>query len=155
MTIQERKIKVAQLMGEIENKWKETYHGEGEVTKEISEEYGKFAEEKEQEINSLIPENEKLTIMLYGIAAEGVSHYEIEDTLQMEFTAGEGVQYDSEGGQFWMYVKPSLVQKVLKRIDYFYPGKLELNVSPNKYAENPWFQNWSQARRYLETVVGA
>ena len=155
MTIQETKIKVAQLMGEIENKWKDTYKGEGEVTKETSEEYGKFAEEKEQEINSLIPENEKLTIMLYGVAAEGVSHYEIEESLQTFFKPGEGVQYDSEGGQFWMYVKPKLVHQVLRWIDFHFPGKIDLNVSPNLYAENPWFQNWSQARRYLETVVGA
>ena len=47
ITMEEIKIKVAQLMGEIENKWKDTYKGEGEVTKEKSEEYGKFAEEKE------------------------------------------------------------------------------------------------------------
>ena len=155
MTIQETKIKVAQLMVEQASKWNEVYGGEGEATKETSEEYGKFAEEKEQEINSLIPENEKLTIMLYGVAAEGVSHYEIEESLQTFFKPGEGVQYDSEGGQFWMYVKPKLVHQVLRWIDFHFPGKIDLNVSPNKYAENPWFQNWSQARRSLETVVGA
>ena len=151
MTIQEIKTKVAQLMVEQANKWNEVYGGEGEATQEAKDSYQEFRTKVDEEINSLIPNSEKLTICLTGVAAEGVSHYEIEDTLQMEFTAGEGVQYDSEGGQFWMYVKPSLVQKVLRRIDYFYPGKIDLNVSPNKYAENPWFQNWSQARRYLET----
>ena len=128
-----------------------SFGGEGEANQEAKDSYQEFRTKVDEEINSLIPNSEKLTICLTGVAAEGVSHYEIEDTLQMEFTAGEGVQYDSEGGQFWMYVKPSLVQKVLRRIDYFYPGKIDLNVSPNKYAENPWFQNWSQARRYLET----
>ena len=151
MTIQEIKTKVAQLMVQTANKWNEVYGKETEATQEEKDEYNAFQEEVRIYINILIPDSEKLTICLTGVAAEGVSHYEIEDTLQMEFTAGEGVQYDSEGGQFWMYVKPSLVQKVLRRIDYFYPGKIDLNVSPNKYAENPWFQNWSQARRYLET----
>ena len=83
------------------------------------------------------------------------SHYDIEDSLQTFFKPGEGVQYDSESGQFWMYVKPTLVQKVLRYIDYHFPGKIDLVVEHNRWGANPWFQNWTQARRYLETVVGA
>ena len=122
------------------------------ATQEEKDEYNAFQEEVRIYINILIPDSEKLTICLTGVAAEGVSHYEIEDTLQMEFTAGEGVQYDSEGGQFWMYVKPELVHPVLRAIDYNFPGQIELIVDTNHYATNPWFQNWTQAKRYLAQV---
>jgi hypothetical protein len=103
----------------------------------------------------LIPDNEKLSICLSGCAKGDLSHYDIEDSLREVFKSGEGVQYDSESGQFWMYVKSTLVQKVLRHIDYHFPGKINLKVEPNEYATNPWFQNWTQAERYLETVVGA
>ena len=90
-----------------------------------------------------------MTICISGCAKGELSHYDIEDSLQTQFKAGEGIQYDSEGGQFWVYIKPSLVQRVLRHIDYNFPGQIDLNVSPNSYASNPWFQNWGQAERYL------
>jgi hypothetical protein len=37
----------------------------------------------------------------------------------------------------------------LRHIDYNFPGQIDLNVSPNSYASNPWFQNWSQAEKYI------
>jgi len=155
MTIQERKTKVAQLMVEQANKWKEVNGKDTWATQEERDNYQEFRQKIDDEIDSLIPDSEKLSICLSGIAAEGVSHYDIEDSLQMFFKPGEGVQYDSESGQFWMYVKPSLVHQVLRWIDCHFPGKIDLNVSPNRYTNNPWFQNWTQAQRYLETVVGA
>lgn len=155
MTIQERKTKVAQLMVEQANKWKEVNGKDTWATQEERDNYQEFRQKIDDEIDSLIPDSEKLSICLSGIAAEGVSHYDIEDSLQMFFKPGEGVQYDSESGQFWMYVKPTLVQKVLRHIDYHFPGKIDLVVKNNRWAINPWFQNWTQAQRYLETVVGA
>ena len=155
MTIQERKTKVAQLMVEQANKWKEVNGKDTWATQEERDNYQEFRQKIDDEIDSLIPDSEKLSICLSGIAAEGVSHYDIEDSLQMFFKPGEGVQYDSESGQFWMYVKPTLVQKVLRHIDYHFPGKIDLVVEHNRWGANPWFQNWTQAQRYLETVVGA
>jgi hypothetical protein len=106
----------------------------------------------DKKIDSLIPENEKLSICLTGCAKGELAHYDMEDTLKMFFKPGEGVQYDSESGQFWMYVKPSLVQQVLRAIDHNFPGGIDLDVSPNRYATNPWFQNWTQAERYLAQI---
>ena len=151
MTIQERKTKVAQLMDEQAKAWDEVYGGEGEVTQEKKNNYHKLRVEIDNEIDSLIPDSERLSICLSGVAAEGVSHYDIEDSLQTIFKPGEGVQYDSESGQFWMYVESSLVQKVLRHIDYHFPGGIKLDVSPNNYANNPWFQNWNQAEKFLNS----
>jgi len=108
-----------------------------------------FAEEIENDIKALIPASEKLSICLTGCAEGELSHYDIEHSLQTVFKAGEGIQYDSEGGQFWVYVKSSLVQQVLRHIDYHFPGGINLNVGVNNYADNPWFQNWTQAEKYL------
>ena len=149
--MQEIKTQVAQLMVETENKWKSVFN-DREATQEEHDEFTKYREQVDEQIQNLIPRKEKLSICLTGVAAEGVSHYDIEDSLQTTFKAGEGIQYDSEGGQFWVYVKSSLVQKVLRYIDFHFPGKINLNVSPNEYANNPWFQNWSQARRYLKEL---
>ena len=155
MTIQERKTKVAQLMDEQAKAWGEVYRGEIEAIQERKNDYHRLRIEIDNEIDSLIPDSERLSICLSGVAAEGVSHYDIEDSLQTVFKEGEGVQYDAESGQFWMYVKPTLVQKVLRHIDYHFPGKIDLVVEHNRWGANPWFQNWTQAQRYLETVVGA
>lgn len=155
MTIQEIKTRVAQLMDEQAKTWKEVYGGETEVTQKEKDSYQELRQKIDEKIDSLIPNSEKLSICLSGVAAEGVSHYDIEDSLMLHFKPGEGVQYDSEGGQFWMYVKPTLVHQVLRWIDFHFPGKIDLVVEHNKWDTNPWFQNWTQARRYLETVVGA
>jgi len=155
MTIQERKTKVAQLMDEEAKAWGEVFGGEIETIQEKKNNYHKLRIEIDEKIDSLIPDSERLSICLSGVAAEGVSHYDIEDSLQTVFKSGEGVQYDAESGHFWMYVKPTLVQKVLRHIDYHFPGKIDLVVEHNRWGGNPWFQNWAQARRYLETMVGA
>jgi len=155
MTIQERKTRVAQLMVEQASNWNEVYGGEIEATQEEKDSYQELRQKIDDKIDSLIPDNERLSICLSGVAAEGVSHYDIEDSLQTFFKSGEGVQYDAESGQFWMYVKPKLVHQVLRWIDFHFPGKIDLIVEHNRWGTNPWFQNWSQARRYLETVVGA
>ena len=156
MTIQEIKTQVAVLMTTAAKLHKRIYGREGiEPTQEEREEYRVYREEIDREIKSLIPDREKLSIVLSGCAEEDISHYDIEHSLLEVFKPGEGIQYDSESGQFWVYVKPSLVQQVLRHIDYHFPGGIKLNVSPNDYATNPWFQNWNQAERYLETVVGA
>jgi hypothetical protein len=152
MTIQEIKKEVAELMTITAQKWKVVYGKETEATQEEREEYAEFREETDKKIDSLIPDSEKLSICLSGCAKGDLSHYDMEDTLKMFFKPSEGVQYDSESGQFWMYVKPSLVQKVLGHIDYLFPGGIDLNVSPNRYATNPWFQNWTQAERYLAQI---
>ncbi len=150
MELNEIKKLVAQLMVDQSNRWSDVYGGEQDPTPDKIEHYNQFREGIERTICELVPKSEKLMICLSGVAAEGVSHYDIEDSLQTEFKSGEGVQYDSESGQFWMYVKPTLVQKVLRHIDYHFPCKIDLVVEPNNYCNNPWFQNWSQARRYLE-----
>ena len=155
MTIQEIKTRVAQLMVEQAKAWNEVYGGETEATQEEKDSYQELRQKIDDKIDSLIPDNERLSICLSGVAAEGVSHYDIEDSLQTFFKSGEGVQYDSESSQFWMYVKPKLVHQVLRWIDYHFPGKIDLVIENNRWATNPWFQNWSQAKRYLETVVGA
>ena len=156
MTIQERKFKVAEVMAATARHWKNTYGREGiEPTQEEKDKHKAYRERADEWIKELIPSSERLSICLSGCAVEGVSHYDIEHSLIEVFKPGEGVQYDSESGQFWMYVKSSLVQKVLRHIDYHFPGKINLKVEPNEYATNPWFQNWTQAERYLETVVGA
>ena len=156
MTIQEIKTQVAELMAETAQRWKMVYGREGiEATQEEREEYIAYKEETDEKIDSLIPDSEKLSICLSGCAKGDLSHYDMEDTLKMFFKPGEGVQYDSEGGQFWMYVKPELVHPVLRAIDHNFPGQIKLTVDINHYATNPWFQNWTQAQRYLETMVGA
>ena len=156
MTIQERKFKVAELMDSEAKHWKNTYGREGiEPTQEEKDEHKAFRERTDERIKSLIPDSEKLSICLSGCAKGDLSHYDIEDSLQEFFKPGKGVQYDSESGQFWMYVKPTLVHQVLRWIDFHFPGQIDLVVEPNKYSTNPWFQNWGQAERYLETVVGA
>lgn len=151
MTIQERKTRVAQLMVEQASKWNEVYGNGIGATQEEKDNYQEIRQKIDDEIDSLIPDSEKLSIVLSGVAAEDVSHYDIEDSLILHFKPGEGVQYDSEGGQFWMYVKPKLVHQVIRWIDFHFPGKIDLVVEPNRWGTNPWFQNWSQARRYLET----
>ena len=156
MTIQEIKKEVAELMASEAKHWKNTYGREGiEPTQEEKDEFKAYREAADEAIKALIPDRERLSIVLSGCAAEGVSHYDIEHSLKEFFKPGEGVQYDSESGQFWMYVKPTLVHQVLRWIDFHFPGKIDLVVEHNRWATNPWFQNWSQARRYLETVVGA
>ena len=156
MTIQERKFKVAELMASEAKHWKNTYGREGiEPTQEEKDEHKIFRKVADEAIKSLIPSSERLSICLFGCAKGDLSHYDMEDTLKMFFKPGKGVQYDSESGQFWMYVKPTLVQQVLRAIDHNVPGQINLVVEPNAYADNPWFQNWTQAERYLETVVGA
>ena len=152
MTTQEIKKKVAKLIIEKKNAWETTYK-DREPTQFERDTYKMYAEEKDAEISRLIPSSEKLTICLTGCAKDELSHYDIERSLKTEFKAGEGIQYDSESGQFWVYVKSSLVQKVLRHIDYHFPGGINLNVSPNNYADNPWFQNWTQAEKYLKEAV--
>jgi len=148
MTTQEIKKKVAQLIVKQKNAWEETYK-DREPTQFERDTYRMFAEEIENDIKALIPESELLTICLTGCAKGDLSHYEIEESLQTVFKKGEGIQYDSEGGQFWVYINPSLVQQVLRHIDYHFPDQIRLYVSVNKYADNPWFQNWTQAEKYL------
>jgi hypothetical protein len=152
MTTQEIKKKVAQLIVKQKNAWEETYK-DREPTQFERDTYRMFAEEIENDIKALIPASEKLSICLTGCAEEDISHYDIEHSLQTVFKAGEGIQYDSEGGQFWVYVKSSLVQQVLRHIDYHFPGGINLNVGVNSYAYNPWFQNWTQAEKYLKEIV--
>jgi len=152
MELDEIKKLVAQLMVDQSNRWDEIYGGERRPTPDQIEHYNQFRKGIDRTISELIPKSEKLTICLSGVAAEGVSHYDIEDSLQTFFKPGEGVQYDSESGQFWMYVKPSLVHQVLRWIDCHFPGKINLNISPNRYTKNPWFQNWTQAERYLASL---
>ena len=153
MTTQEIKKQVAQLITGTEDKWRTVYGREGvEPTQEERDEYFEYHEQIEKQIKSLIPSSEKLSICLTGCAEGELSHYDIEHSLQTQFKAGEGIQYDSEGGQFWVYVKSSLVQKVLRHIDYHFPGGINLNVGVNSYADNPWFQNWDQARKYLKEI---
>jgi len=152
MSTKEIKEQVAKLMVATAQKWKAVYGKEEEATQEEKDGYAVFREEIDKKIDSLIPEREKLSICLTGCAAEGISHYDIEDSLQTVFKSGEGIQYDSESGQFWVYVNPRLVQQVLRHIDYHFPGGIDLNVSPNRYADNPWFQNWTQAERYLAQI---
>jgi hypothetical protein len=150
----EIKTKVASLMMDKKISWESTY--KDRVATELERDtYQEYADKIDKEIKKMIPESERLTIELTGCAKGDLSHYEIEDSLRTVFKAGEGIQYDSEGGQFWVYVKSSLVQPVLRHIDYHFPNQIRLYVSINKYADNPWFQNWSQARKYLETEVGA
>jgi hypothetical protein len=150
----EIKTKVASLMMEQKGLWESTY--KDRVATELERNtYQEYADKIDKEIKKMIPESERLTIELTGCAKGDLSHYEIEDSLRTVFKAGEGIQYDSEGGQFWVYVKSSLVQPVLRHIDYHFPNQIRLHVSINKYADNPWFQNWTQAKKYLETEVGA
>jgi hypothetical protein len=150
----EIKTKVASLMMDKKASWESTY--KDRVATELERDtYQEYADKIDKEIKKMIPESERLTIELTGCAKGDLSHYEIEDSLRTVFKAGEGIQYDSEGGQFWVYVKSSLVQPVLRHIDYHFPDQIRLHVSINKYADNPWFQNWTQARKYLETEVGA
>ena len=156
MTIQERKKQVAIVMAAEAKLHKRIYGREGiEPTQEERDEFRAYREAADEAIKSLIPSSERLSIVLSGCAAEGVSHYDIEHSLKEFFKPGEGVQYDNESGQFWMYVKPTLVHQVLRWIDFHFPGQIDLVVEPNEYSINPWFQNWTQAERYLETVVGA
>lgn len=152
MTIQERKTAVAKLMAEQAKWWNEVYGKETEATQEEKDNYNELRIEIDNKINSLVPNHEKLSITLSGVAEEGVSHYDIEGSLQEFFKPGEGVQYDSESGWFWMYVKPLLVHQVLRWIDYHFPGKINLVVEPNIYTTNPWFQNWTQAKGYLASL---
>jgi hypothetical protein len=150
----EIKTKVASLMIEQKRLWESTY--KDRVATELERQtYLEHANRIDEEIKKTIPESERLTICLTGCAKGDLSHYEIEESLQTKFKAGEGIQYDSEGGQFWVYINPSLVQPVLRHIDYHFPDQIRLHVSVNKYADNPWFQNWTQAGKYLETEVGA
>ena len=146
--LREIKLRVASLMVDVKRAWEVTYQ-DREPTDFEKSTYEMYKNEKEEEIQRTIPHSQKLTICISGCAKGELSHYDIELSLQTQFKAGEGIQYDSEGGQFWVYVKPSLVQRVLRHIDYHFPGQIDLNVSPNSYASNPWFQNWSQAERYL------
>jgi len=146
--IREIKLKVAKLMVEEKRAWKGcTNVGAADIA--AKDTYEMYKNEKEDEIQRTIPHSQKLTICISGCAKGELCHSDIEFSLKEVFKAGEGIQYDSEGGQFWVYVKPSLVQKVLRHIDYHFPGQIDLNVSPNDYADNPWFQNWEQAERYL------
>jgi hypothetical protein len=151
MNIKEIKEQVAKLMVATAQNWKKVYGKEEEATQEEKDGYAVFREEMDKKIDSLIPEREKLSIVLSGYAKD-FSHYDIEDVLMMFFKPGEGVQYDSESGQFWMYVKPSLVHQVLRAIDHNFPRGIDLDISPNRYATNPWFQNWTQAERYLAQI---
>ena len=152
MNTKEIKKEVARLMAMEAEAHKMVYGQEKEATQEEKDEYSALREHVEKRIDSLVPDKEKLSICLSGCAEGELSHYDIEHSLQTQFKAGEGIQYDSEGGQFWVYVKSSLVQKVLRHIDYHFPGGINLNVGVNSYADNPWFQNWGQARKYLKTI---
>ena len=149
----EIKTKVASLMIEQKRLWESTY--KDRVATELERQtYLEHANRIDEEIKKTIPESERLTICLTGCAKGDLSHYEIEESLQTKFKAGEGIQYDSEGGQFWVYINPSLVQSVLRHIDYHFPDQIRLHVSVNKYADNPWFQNWTQAEKYLAKKEG-
>jgi len=152
MSTKEIKKQVAELMAATAQKWKSVYGKEEEATQEEKDGYAVFREETDKKIDSLIPDSEKLSIVLSGCARGDLSHYDIEDSLQDVFKPGEGVQYDSESGQFWMYVKPELVHPVLRAIDHNFPGQIKLTVDINRYATNPWFQNWTQAERYLAQI---
>jgi hypothetical protein len=152
MNIQEIKKEVAELMATTAHNWKAVYGKEGEATQEERDEYAAFREYADKRIQELVPDSEKLSICLSGCAKGDLSHYDMEDTLKMFFKPGEGVQYDSESGQFWMYVKPELVHPVLRAIDHNFPGQIKLTVDINRYADNPWFQNWTQAERYLAQI---
>ena len=149
MTLQELKKAVAKKIILKKNSWTDTYAKEGAPTDFERQTYKEYADIIDREIKEMIPESERLTIELTGCAKGDLSHYDIENSLRTQFNAGEGIQYDSEGGQFWVYVKSSLVQKVLRHIDYHFPGQIDLNVGINKYGDNPWFQNWSQAEKFL------
>ena len=142
MTLQELKKAVAKKIMLKKNAWTETYAKEGAPTDFERQTYQEYADIIDREIKEMIPESERLTIELTGCAKGELSHYDIENSLVEVFKPGEGIQYDSEGSQFWVYVKSSLVQKVLRHIDYHFPGQIDLNVGVNKYATNPWFQNW-------------
>ena len=98
MTIQEIKKEVAELMAETAQHWKAVYGKEEAATQEEKVKYDDFQEYAYKKIDSLIPEDEKLSICLSGCAKGDLSHYDMEDTLKMFFKPGEGVQYDSEGG---------------------------------------------------------
>jgi hypothetical protein len=149
----EIKTKVASLMIEQKRLWESTY--KDRVATELERQtYLEHANRIDEEIKKTIPESERLTICLTGCAKGDLSHYEIEESLQTKFKAGEGIQYDSEGGQFWVYINPSLVQPVLRHIDYHFPDQIRLHVSVNKYADNPWFQNWTRAEKYLAQNEG-
>jgi hypothetical protein len=152
MTIQEIKTRVAQLMVEQAKGWKEVYRGETEATQKEKDSYQELRQKIDDKIDLLVPPSEKLSICLTGCADVGVSHYDIEKSLQEFFKPGEGVQYDSESGQFWMYVKPTLVHQILRWVDFHFPGKMDFIVGPNHYTDNPWFQNWTQAERYLASL---
>jgi hypothetical protein len=149
MTLEELKKKVAKKIMLKKNAWTETYAKEGAPTDFERQTYKEYADIIDREIKEMIPESEQLTIELTGCAKGELSHYDIENSLVEVFKPGEGIQYDSEGSQFWVYVKSSLVQKVLRHIDYHFPGQIDLNVGVNKYATNPWFQNWNQAEMFL------
>ena len=150
MTLEELKKEVAKKIMLKKNAWTDTYK-DREPTEFERRTFKEYAEIIDREIKNMIPESERLSICLTGCAEEGISHYDIEHSLLEVFKPGEGVQYDSESGQFWMYVKSSLVQKVLRHIDYHFPGGIKLDVSPNNYANNPWFQNWNQAEKFLNS----
>ena len=146
--LREIKLRVASLMMDQKRSWENIY--KDRVATEVERQaYLEYANVIDKEIKNNIPESERLTICLTGCARGDLSHYEIEESLQTKFKAGEGIQYDSEGGQFWVYIKPLLVQRVLRHIDYHFPGQIDLTVSPNSYASNPWFQNWGQAEKYI------
>jgi hypothetical protein len=149
MTLQELKKEVAKKIMLKKNAWTETYAKEGAPTDFERQTYKEYADIIDREIKEMIPESEWLTIELTGCAKGELYHTDIELSLREVFKAGEGIQYDSEGGQFWVYVKSSLVQKVLRHIDYHFPGQIDLNVGINKYGDNPWFQNWTQAEMFL------
>ena len=149
MTLEELKKKVAKKIMLQKNAWTETYAKEGAPTDFERQTYKEYADIIDREIKEMIPESERLTIELTGCAKGELSHYDIEDSLKEVFKPREGILYDSEGGQFWVYIKPLLVQRVLRHIDYHFPGQIDLIVSPNSYANNPWFQNWGQAEKYI------
>jgi hypothetical protein len=152
MTLQELKKAVAKKIMLKKNAWTETYANPIKTFPPNDFErqtYKEYADIIDREIKEMIPESEWLTIELTGCAKGELSHYTIEDSLKEVFKPREGILYDSEGGQFWVYVKSSLVQKVLRHIDYHFPGQIDLNVGINKYGDNPWFQNWTQAEMFL------
>ena len=146
--LREIKLRVASLMMDVKRSWENTYKDRepDDFEKKVHE---VFANEKEEEIQRTIPHSQKLTICISGCAKGELYHSDIEFSLQEVFKAGQGIQYDSEGGQFWVYVKPLLVQRVLRHIDYYFPGQIDLTVSPNRFDINPWFQNWGQAEKYI------
>ena len=107
----EIKLRVASLMMDVKRSWENTYKDRepDDFEKKVHE---ILANEKEEEIQRTIPYSQKLTICISGCAKGDQTQYENEDSHQTQFKAGEGIQYDSEGGQFWVYIKPSLVQRV-------------------------------------------